>query len=73
MKINRMTQPAAALHGNFSIEKRQKDWGLGGVMVSPASWVRISIGEKFADLVGFTRLMEHAAANTCLEFFCFAS
>ena len=28
---------------------------------SPGTQLRIFIGEKFADLVGFTRLMEHAA------------
>ncbi len=36
------------------------------------SW-SFSIGEKFADFVGFTRAMELAARDSGGKFFCFAS
>ena len=63
-------------HGKFSIGNGRKGRVLGGVMTEARTWSgswSFSIGEKFADFVGFTRLMELAARDSGGKFFCFAS
>ena len=63
-------------HGKFSIGKGRKGLVLGRVMTEARTWSgswSFSIGEKFADLVGFTRVMELVARDSGGKFFFFAS
>ena len=64
--LNRLPRNRCFLH--------QSSFAEFGGLTEEQGWVRsFSIGEKFADLVGFTRLMELAARDSGGKFFCFAS
>ena len=59
-------------HGKFSIGNGRKGWVLGGMMTEARTWSgswSFSIGDKFADLVGFTRAMRPAATHLPFQIF----